>query len=330
MRSVTTETDCGQPGPRLSDTVLEVTNLHKSYGPIVALDGIDLSVESGQIVALLGPNGAGKTTLVSIICGLRKADRGSVSVLGIDALRNPQLARSHIGLAPQEMGIYPMVTVSNNLRLFGELIGLSGSQLRAKVDEVAVALRLDGLMNRKAGQMSGGQKRRLHTAIALLNNPPLVLLDEPTTGADVETRSALLEVVCSLAARGSAVVYSTHYLQEVETLDATVVIVEHGKLVASGKVQDLIAKSARSIVTVTFDGPAPESLDGYDITVDGPSMQVTVDEPGRAAAEILAKLGSHTNKVQGIEVIRPSLESAYLSITGRRYNEEEPSHVAAS
>ncbi|MEN8237940.1 MAG: ABC transporter ATP-binding protein, partial [Actinomycetota bacterium] len=223
------------------DTILEVEDLHKAYGSVIALDGIDLSVERGRIVGILGPNGAGKTTLVSIICGLRRADRGRVTVNGIDVSRHPQRARAHIGLAPQDMGIYPSVTVRNNLHLFADLQGVSGRRVSAQIERIATALRLEGLLDRKSGELSGGQKRRLHTAIALLNDPPLVMLDEPTTGADVETRAALLEVVTDLARHGSSVLYSTHYLPEIETLDATVVIIERGSLIASGTVEDLVA-----------------------------------------------------------------------------------------
>jgi len=308
------------------DTLLEVEDLHKAYGDVVALNGVDLSVQRGQIVGLLGPNGAGKTTLVSIICGLRRADRGKVTVNGIDALRYPQRAR----LAPQDIGIYPSVTVLNNLQLFAELTGLSGRAVTTQIEQIATALRLDELLDRKAGELSGGQKRRLHTAIALLNEPPLVLLDEPTTGADVETRAALLEVVTDLARRGSSVVYSTHYLQEIETLDATVVIIEHGSVIASGAVHDLIAASGDSIVAITFDGQPPSDLNGFAATVDGSVMRVTTDDPGRATAQILEQLGAESSRVAGIEIIKPSLETAYLAITGHRYTQGEARNVATS
>ena len=314
----------------MTDTVLAVEALHKAYESVIALDGVDLVLERGEIVGLLGPNGAGKTTLVSIICGLRKADRGDVTVNGIDALAHPQRARKHIGLAPQDIGIYPMVTARQNLRLFGELAGMSGQRLKDQIEVVGAALRLDGLFDRKAGELSGGQKRRLHTAIALLNDPPLVLLDESTTGADVETRAALLDVVKDLARRGSAVLYSTHYLEEVETLDASVVILEHGRVIASGTVQELVTGNEAAVIEITFDGPPVGTLDGYRVTVEGAAMLVKTDDPGRSTAHILGLLGSDSSRVRGIEIIRPSLETVYLAITGRRYEEGEKVDVAAS
>ncbi len=325
--------DLGQKGPiagGMGETILEVEGLHKAYGSVVALDGVDLVVERGRIVALLGPNGAGKTTLVSIICGLRRPDRGRVTVNGIDAIAHPQRARAHIGLAPQDMGIYPSVTVRNNLQLFAELAGMSGRAGNLRMEQMAAALRLDDLLDRKSGELSGGQKRRLHTAIALLNDPPLVMLDEPTTGADVETRAALLDVVTDLTHRGSSVLYSTHYLQEIETLDATVVILDQGRVIAAGTVQDLAAAHGSSIVEITFDGAPPPRLDGYDSTVEGPVVRVTADDPGHEAAQILGRLGADSSSVQGIEIIRPSLETAYLALTGHRYEGREQLNVTAS
>ncbi|HYU86306.1 MAG TPA: ABC transporter ATP-binding protein, partial [Kribbellaceae bacterium] len=192
--------------------MLHIRGLCKAYGDLKALQGIDLDVRAGEIVALLGPNGAGKTTLVSIVAGLRKADSGTVEVDGLDALRRSAEVRRRVGLAPQDLGVYPVVSVRQNLRLFGELAGVRRTDLKARVDEVAEALAITDLLDRKGGELSGGQKRRVHTAIALLHRPRLLLLDEATTGADVETRGHILELVKELAADGSAVLYSTHYL----------------------------------------------------------------------------------------------------------------------
>src|SRR4051812_25763844 len=179
-----------QPAQRGNDDglpVLQVEGLRKAYGTNVALDGVDLEVAAGEIVGLLGPNGAGKTTLVSIVAGLRGADRGSVRIGGIDALAHPHRVRPLLGLAPQETGIYPTLTCRQNLRFFGELTGLRNRALHAAVDSVAEALQLTDLLDRHAQHLSGGERRRLHTALALVHRPALVMLDEPTTGADVRT-----------------------------------------------------------------------------------------------------------------------------------------------
>ena len=314
----------------MTDPVLDVGELHKSYGSVEALRGVSMTVEPGEIVGLLGPNGAGKTTLVSIICGLRKADSGTVSVKGVDALAHPQQARGHIGLAPQELGIYPIDTVRQNLSLFGELAGLRGHALATQIEEVAAALRLEDLADRKAGELSGGQKRRLHTAIALLNRPPLILLDEATTGADVETRAGLLEVVKDLASRGSAVVYSTHYLEEVESLDARVVIIELGRVIAEGSVSGLISRNGGSVIELTFDGSPPTVIGDFVVSSNGRVVRVTADDPQRAMGSVLSSLGSDAERLQSVEIIKPSLETVYLALTGKPFEVGETSDVVAS
>ncbi len=310
--------------------MLVVADLHKSYGPVLALDGVDLQVEGGDVIGLLGPNGAGKTTLVSIICGLRRADRGTVFVNGDDALAHPQRARRHIGLAPQDTGIYPMVTARQNLELFAELSGMRRLAVADQIDRVAEALRLGPLLDRKAGELSGGQKRRLHTAIALLNSPPLILLDEATTGADVETRAALLEVVRNLASEGSAVIYSTHYLHEVETLGASVVILEKGRVMANGSVSELIMRHGHAVVELEFEGRPPGGPQGFEVTVEDTLMRIRTDDPARSTTRILGALGADAGRVISIEIIKPSLETVYLSLTGRRFEAGEEADVMAS
>ena len=329
QRSTDSETDRNTP-PDTVQPILVVKDLRKSYGSLHALQGIDLELQPGDLVGLLGPNGAGKTTLISIICGLRRSDSGSVFVKGVNVRAHPQRARRFIGLAPQELGIYPIVTVRQNLELFGELTGMSKQRLATQVEAVAVALGLDDLMDRKAGEMSGGQKRRLHTAIALLDDPPLILLDEATTGSDVETRAALITLVKDLAARGSAVIYSTHYLGEIEDLDAAVVILAHGKIIATGSVAELVARGGETIVELTFDGSPPSSLDGFSVTVDGPVLRVTTDNPAQSVAPILSTLGPDAARLRGVEIIKPSLETAYLAITGQRFEVGEELDVASA
>lgn len=313
--------------------MLRVRGLIKAYGPVQALGGVDLDVDPGQIVSLLGPNGAGKTTLVSIIAGLRRADAGRVEVGDLDALARTPAVRRLIGLAPQELGIYPVVTVRRNLQLFGELAGVRRRALRQRVDEVAAALDLDGLLDRLAGELSGGQKRRLHTAIALLHRPPLLLLDEATVGADVETREALLALVRRLADDGAAVLYSTHYLHEVETLGASVVILDRGRVIARGGVRELLAAHATSVVEFAFaDATPPLPLPlRAEPAADG-RVRVATEEPARTIAEVSRIAYERDAPLVGVEILQPSLEAVYLALTGRRYADadREVSDVVAS
>jgi ABC-2 type transport system ATP-binding protein len=285
--------------------MLEVRGLRKSYGATVALAGVDLDVAPGEIVGLLGPNGAGKTTLVSIVAGLRRPDAGAVRIGGVDAVAHPHQVRSLLGIAPQETGVYPSLTVRENLRFFGELTGLRRRALTAAIDATAEALQLTSLLDRRAQHLSGGERRRLHTGIAVVHRPPLVMLDEPTTGADVQTRSQLLELVADLAATGSAVVYSTHYLHEVEQLDASVVVVDHGRAIARGTVAELIAKYATSVVTMTFD--------------DGEVRRIDTTTPDQTVATVMDRLGDEANRLRGLDIEHADLESVFVELTGRPY-----------
>ena len=301
--------------------MLRIEGLRKSYGRVQALRGIDLTVEPGSVVALLGPNGAGKSTTVSIIAGQRRADAGSVTVGGVDAMRNPRAARALIGLAPQDLGIYPVVSVRDNLRLFGGLAGLSGRQLRQRIDEVAQGLLIEDLLDRLAGELSGGQKRRLHTAIALLHRPRLLLLDEATSGADVQTRTVLLELVRSRAAEGAAVLYSTHYLPEVQQLDARIVIINHGRVIANGTPTDLTSARGDTAVELRFTGDAPPlHLPGPPHTLVrtvGEVVRIIGDDPGATMAAAMTALGRHADRLQSARVVHPDLETVYLTLTGR-------------
>jgi ABC-2 type transport system ATP-binding protein len=303
--------------------VLTVTEVHKKYRAIKALDGVSIDLQPGEILGLLGPNGAGKTTLVSLIAGLRRPDAGTVRVAGLDVTANPEEARRFIGLAPQDLGIYPVVSVRNNLAVFGEIAGLSGLRLRRRIDDLAERLRIAHLLDRLAGTLSGGEKRRLHTAIALLHEPPLALLDEPTTGADVATRYDLLSLVKDLAEAGSAVLYSTHYLAEVETLGASVAILDHGRLIASGALQELIASYAETAVELSFHGPPPDlQLDGLAVSASDSAIRITTDDPSSAVATALGAMGPAAKRLRSVEVFEPSLEAVFLNLTGRRYSDE--------
>jgi len=310
--------------------VLEVRGLRKSYGTRTALAGVDLDVAPGEIVGLLGPNGAGKTTLVSILAGLRRPDAGSIRIGSIDALAYPKQARRLLGVAPQETGVYPTLTCRENMRFFAELAGLRGRALREAVHSVAEALQITGLLDRRAQQLSGGERRRLHSALALVNSPPLVLLDEPTTGADVQARVQLLQLVGELASDRSAVLYSTHYLTEIEQLAASVVLLDQGRVIARGSVEELVAAHAPNIVEFTFEGPVPPfdgAWHGARLEVEGATVRVHTSQPGVSTAAMIERLGPRAAEIRSIEVVRPSLETLYLELTGRRYRQEIPSEA---
>jgi ABC-2 type transport system ATP-binding protein len=303
--------------------LVEVSGLTKSYGPVHALKGVDLTLREGEICCLLGHNGAGKTTLVSVIAGLLAADGGSVLIDGGPA--GTTRARELVGLAPQELGVYPPLTVRHNLDYFGRLAGLRRAALERRIGEVAEMTSLADLLESRAGDLSGGQKRRLHTGMALMHRPRVVLLDEPTAGVDVATREHLLSAVKQLAADGAAVCYSTHYLPEAETLDGTVFVLGAGRRLAEGSVAGIVEQHGSGGLLLRLDGeqsaaeaaallahlPFPASA-GPDATV-----LVTAAQPQEAVGPVLRALAERTDRLRSLEVLRSSLEAAVEALIER-------------
>lgn len=306
--------------------MLDVTRVSKRFGELVALDDVSLQIESGTILCLLGPNGAGKTTLMSIVGGLLRPDQGSVLIDGMDVAKVGCRARRTLGFVPQETGVYPLLTVRENLTYFAELAGLRRSAVTARVLEVAAMLDLEPMFGQHARALSGGQKRRLHTALGLLHRPRLLLLDEPTAGVDPQTRQRLLAAVVQMANEGAAICYTTHYMAEVESLPATVAVIDHGRVIASGAVHDIVDADASTIVEVAFTDALPD-LGNLYAEVDGLRARVPTEKPTHAIEALVRAADKSGCAIQSIEVIRPSLESAFLRLTGRRL--DTPTDVSA-
>jgi ABC-2 type transport system ATP-binding protein len=221
--------------------VLQAKDVWKSYGKEVAVAGLSLEARAGEIVGLLGPNGAGKSTTVAMLCGLARPDRGAVSIGGEPIGEDASPVKRRIGLVPQDISLFEDLSAMANLELFGALYGVTGERLK---ERSAAALSLVGLSDRakdKPATFSGGMKRRLNIACALVHDPDVLLLDEPTVGVDPQSRNAIFENLETLRARGKALVYTTHYMEEAERLCDRVIIVDHGKVVASGTQETLHA-----------------------------------------------------------------------------------------
>jgi ABC-2 type transport system ATP-binding protein len=240
--------------------LLDAHGLVKRFGATTALSGFDLTVEAGEIVGMVGHNGAGKTTFSRIVAGLIGPDAGRVEQCGIDVGRRPRRARALLGLAPQELALYPTLTARENLFAFAGLYGIGPRDAARRINGLAGPLALDDVLGRRVRDLSGGQQRRLQAATALLHRPRVVLLDEPTVGADPTTRDALLTVVRRVAQDGAAVVYTTHYLPELDVLGATLAVADHGRIIARGDRTTMLAR-VPGHATIELDAPLRDLVD---------------------------------------------------------------------
>ncbi len=294
--------------------VLEAVGLVKRFSGTVALHCFDLMVSAGEIAGLVGHNGAGKTTFARVTAGLVTAESGSVRVAGIDVARSAARVRPLLGLAPQELALYPTATARENLAVFAGLYGMRRREARRRIMQLADSLVLADALDQRARDLSGGQQRRLQAATAMLHRPRLLLLDEPTVGADPVTRDALLAVVRAAAADGAAVVYTTHYLPELDTLGATVAVADHGRIIARGDRAELLATVPGHAVA-DFDRPPPElaappgSL--AEICQDGRRLVVTAPDPASALVPLLAAHPDAVAHLRSIELRPPTLDDLY-------------------
>lgn len=282
--------------------MLALTNLRKSFGPTIAVDGLSLSVNRGEVFGFLGPNGAGKSTTIGMAVGLLAPDSGSVELQGLGPPTMPEV-RAKLGLAPQALALYDDLTGRENVEFFGRLQGLSGRALKERSD---AALDLVGLLPRakdRCGSYSGGMKRRLNLAAAIVHDPPLLLLDEPTAGVDPQSRGSILGLVRSLAAQGKTIIYTTHYMEEAQKLCHRVAIIDHGRLLALGTTDELVARFGGESVVTLKHGEGGEARE---------TIARTRDPVGELRAA-MARGG-----VTGVRIDRPDLETVFLELTGRR------------
>ena len=307
-------------------TQVEVRGVRKSFATRQVLAGVDLSVAPGEVLGLLGPNGAGKSTLISIVTGLLRPDAGQVLVDGIDVARDRRAAAANIGSAPQDVGVYPGLTVRENLRGFARMAGVARRSVQTRCDEVIEALGLTASASVQAEHLSGGQRRRLHLGMALSHRPGLLLLDEPTVGADVESRQQILSLVRALAADGSAVIYTTHYLTELEQLPATIALLSHGTVRVHGSVGQVVASSGHGELRVRID-PAvhPAAPVGWRRDGDWIVSQTPADRTAERFAHLIDLLGADASAITDVQTTRPTLEAAYLRLLAA-HDDARPAH----
>ncbi len=315
-------------------SLLEVVDLRKSYGTHVAVDGLSFSVEAGEAFGLLGPNGAGKSTTMMMLAGLRAADSGSITIGGHSFDSGRDELKRILGVVPQDLAIYPDLTARENLNFFGRLHGIRGADLRGRIDRILQQTGLTQNADSYGRTFSGGMKRRLNFGVALLHQPRFVILDEPTVGVDPQSRSHLLDCVQNLCSDGVGLIYASHYMEEVETLCDRVAIIDKGKLLTSGTLDQLLSDS-RADLHLRVRGRrarlSPRLVGLADVEpeteVEGHTeVQVVLRRDRRDSAyaindrltlvlEILKQAGA---EMLSMETKEFNLERLFLELTGRR------------
>jgi len=305
--------------------ILECRDLRKTYGDRVAVNGVSFSIRRGETYGLLGPNGAGKTTTISMICGLLERDGGTVVVDGKPMSPSAVDAKAVIGYVPQDLAIYPDLSARENLRFFGQLYGLSGKTLSARVDEVLEVIGLADRANDRADSFSGGMKRRLNIGIGMLHSPRLLVLDEPTVGVDPQSRNAILDTVDTLGGQGIAVLYTTQYMEEAERLCDRVGIIDEGRLKAEGTRRELVALvGQRDRIALSAQGDleatarAVSALDGVEqVNRHEGGLDLFVKDARRMLPQLLSTVANAGASVSAVEVVEPNLEAVFLHLTGK-------------
>jgi ABC-2 type transport system ATP-binding protein len=316
--------------------IIDARGLARSFsarhGRVDAVQGVDLRVESGEIVGFLGPNGAGKTTTLRMLTTLLRPTAGRATVVGCDLLADPRGVRERIGYVSQLGGTDPTCPVAEELVLQGELHGLSRSESRGRAEALLDPLDLRGIADRPAGTLSGGQRRRLDIALGLVHRPPLLFLDEPSTGLDPQSRSHLWDLVRRLRVdHGTTVFLTTHYLDEADALADRLLIIDHGRIVAEGTPRELKRRVSGDVVTLEVGGdveraraaiaarPEVRSVGG-----SGSTLRLTVDHGERILMELVRLLTDTGATLESVQLSRPTLDDVFLTVTGRSLREDAP------
>lgn len=307
---------------------LEVTDLRKEFKNKAAVDDVSFSVLTGEVFGLLGPNGAGKSTTISMLCGLLTPTAGSISLKGAEVTEGSAAIKRVLGLVPQDVSLYPSLTAKENLMFWGRMYGLRGSLLSERVKEALDYCGLSDRADDRIDTYSGGMKRRINIGAALLHKPELLIMDEPTVGIDPQSRNHILDTVLRLNSEGVTVIYTSHYMEEVEHLCNRVAIMDYGKIIALGTTEEL-AKSVGDAdrldieVTEATENVLPalkeiEDLPGVQSVADGSGVVTVLVKDGHERLpqifEILSRSGV---KLRSVNITEPNLESVFLNLTGR-------------
>ncbi len=307
------------------NNIVEITNVSKKFDQKFVVDDVDFSVKEGEILGLLGPNGAGKSTLINMITGLLRISKGTIKVFGETVSEQNRKMRKHIGVVPQELALYFDLTARENVAFFGGLYGLRGKELNQAVDRALEAVGLKDREKDKPDTFSGGMQRRLNIAMAIVHSPELVIMDEPTVGIDPQSRNYILETIEQMRENGTTVIYTSHYMEEVERLADTIVIIDHGKVIAQGSENELVSLITDQknilIQLVNPDVLRPEHLRTIigvkQIVLDENQLMITANVENNVLNQVLEVLLAQKVIVESIEQQQINLETVFLNLTGR-------------
>lgn len=312
---------------------VEASGLTKHYGDVVALDGLDLAVPTGSVLGLLGPNGAGKTTAVSILTTLTAPDGGTARVAGVDVLSEPQRVRSLIGLSGQYAAVDEHLTALENLEMIGCLYGLRRRAARKKANELIERFRLTEAANRPLKTFSGGMRRRIDLAGALLADPPVLFLDEPTTGLDPRSRGELWDVIRERVTEGTTVVLTTQYLEEADQLANEIVVIDHGRAIARGTSQELkrriggehldVHLALLSDLSRVEDILRPFAIGAIRTDDQDALVSIPVAKGVEALGAVMVELSAQNVEILDIGLRRPTLDDVFMELTGHKTKEEQ-------
>jgi ABC-2 type transport system ATP-binding protein len=304
---------------------IQVQDLHRSFGQNRAVDGVSFDVLQGEIFSLLGPNGAGKTTLISMLSCLLKPDSGDALVMGHSISAEPQLVKASIGVVPQDVALYSDLSARENLLFWGKMQGLRGALLARRADEVLEVIGLTDRQRDRLSTYSGGMKRRVNIAVALLHKPALIIMDEPTVGIDPQSRRSILDNVKQLRDQGMTVLYTTHYMEEAQELSDHVGIMDHGKLVAVGTQRELV-KSVGELDRIQLrlseltEGflETWKTIDGiHDVTSEDGLVTVLAADSNRVLPRLFESAARAGVRIVSVDIQEPNLEAVFLRLTGR-------------
>jgi ABC-2 type transport system ATP-binding protein len=302
--------------------MIQVKSLTKKYPGVTALDNVSLEVRRGEFFGLLGPNGAGKSTLMSLLVGYRDADGGEVIINGTKVRQSDAASRVNVGFVPQSIALYDDVSAEANLEIFGSLYGLKGSTLRERVKERLDAVQLYERRRDKVATFSGGMKRRLNLAAGLLHDPAILLCDEPTVGVDPQSRNAIFDYLLQLNAQGKTIVYTTHYMEEVERLCDRIAIIDFGKVIADGTLEEVLRLLPFEESVFVAKTPATQNAAQLfqrfgSVINEGEAWELKLNG-GRKLSEFFSTLEDNGISASSVELRKPTLEAVFLHLTGRR------------